>query len=64
MNNFLVLGISLVIITGPIAFAAFLAGYGYAQRERSKALKAAARPIDTPDEYQTVVIQRDRRHVL
>ena len=70
MNNFLVLGISLVIITGPIAFAAFIGGYLWAKREVEKATKMTSRVIysvDLPDdlpEFRTTVTQRDKRNVF
>ena len=65
MNNFLVLGISLVIITGPIAFVAFLAGYNYAKRVKmtGRIIYSVDLPDDLP-EFRTTVTQRDKRHVL
>jgi hypothetical protein len=71
MNNFLVLGISLVIITMPIGFTAFLLGYSWGKREAERRFILTAHNVmdfpDLPDdlpEYRTVVTQRDRRHVL
>ncbi len=64
MHNYIVLGIALAIISGPIAFVAFLAGYEWARREQSKAMRMTVRAIDTPDEHQTVIVRNNRRTVI
>ena len=61
MHNFLVLGISLAIITGPIAFVAFLAGYNYAKRVKMTVHNVS---IDEPDEYRTVIHRHNKRTII
>ena len=64
MHSYIVLGIAIAIISGPLAFPAFLLGYEWARREQSKAMRMTVRAIDTPDEHHTVIVKNNRRTVI